>query len=169
MSTGGLWRVGLIVLGCLVLVNVGAQSHTVFEVTYDQPAVISANGEISCEGPGLSTVDLAPGQPAVPWLPAHFVTEPLISGTLSLQIISADTLDLAHPLPPIQPRIITSDTSHQPDWVPPHPETYRTDRWLPEESLRWIDEGHLHSHAIASLEWCPFRFNPVRQQLIIIR
>ncbi len=169
MYYGWLWRVSLIVLGCLVFGNVGAHSHTVFEITYDQPLVIKANGGISSEGTGLSTIDITPGQPLVPWLSSRFGTDQLNGGELSLKILSADTLNLDQPLPPAQPRIITSDTSHQPDWVPPDLEIYGADRWLPDQSLRFTDLGQLHGQTITSLEWCPFRYNPVRRQLIIIR
>ncbi|GAB4325746.1 MAG: hypothetical protein Kow0074_19730 [Candidatus Zixiibacteriota bacterium] len=169
MFIGGLWRTILITGFCSLVLNVRAHSHTVFEVTYDQPVMLTAEGSIfPSEGIVVST-ESEPGHPDLPWKTARFAMEGIDDQPVRIRIIEADTIRLTKPIPPAQPRVITSDTAHQPTWVPADPSVYNSDLWFPPQNIRIIDSGVLHSHGIATIEWCPFRYNPRLGRLIVIR
>jgi hypothetical protein len=109
------------------------------------------------------------GEPDLPW---QVVSAPLkweLQGSLEVTILEADTLSLSHFVPPRQPDRITSDTTVPPPPVAMGPGIYGVEQWYPGKPLRMSDAGHINGQPLASIAWCPFRYNPVRNRLIVIR
>ena len=110
--------------------------------------------------------------PGEPMLPCKVAVLPgrLTSGDyIEIRIIDADTLELPVLLPPRQSDLITSDTASPPVWIGFQENVYSTDIWYPRVQVLQFDHGRIHGHSATSVVWCPFQYNPVTSQLVVIR
>jgi hypothetical protein len=53
--------------------------------------------------------------------------------------------------------------------VPPDPEVYGTDAWYPQDGVASSITGRISGQGVTGVTWCPFQYNPVGQQLVVIR
>lgn len=162
-------QLGVIVV-LTVSLHVRSWSHEIFEVEFSEPVdrSVSATDIFALADhylPSLSN----PGEPALPCKLAFLPKKLASSRSLSLTAIQADTLNLINPLLPRQPDIITSDTASAPRPVGFEPDIYERDIWYPRSPLTRWDSGQIGQQEVSTLVWCPFRYNPARNQLIVIR
>ena len=150
--------------------NVGSADHGVYEVRLD--ARINADNAIR-ELEKLRNATPAgvnePGQPDLPWLTA-IIPDVGEGGTprYRLTVLVADTVQLSEPILPAQPDVVSSDTSGPSEWIPPDPIVYGSDAWYPQEDLASPTSGRVRGRAATSVLWCPFRYNPLRHELMVI-
>lgn len=161
----------------LLLVCLGAgQGHSAVRV-YEIGSSISLSGaSISSDGrftylPDFPfTIGSKPGEPSVVWISESlnwdYSTDDL---QIEFQIAEADTFDLSLPLAPAQRDLKSSDTSTLPSFTSPDPAIYDSDSWFPAEPVRLGEAGQFGGAGQVSILWCPFRYNPVSQKLIVVR
>jgi len=151
--------------------SAGAPSFAVdriYEIRCSDPVALSAAGgfwRLVDDGDLAGPI----GAPALPW---RIVTLPVAvppECAPKLVILAADTVLLPGTLAPRQLDMVTSDTATPPPPVAPDTTIYNHDCWFPKQNLRAEISGQFGDQAVASLHWCPYRYNPVRNQLIVIR
>ncbi|MBI5867579.1 MAG: T9SS type A sorting domain-containing protein [candidate division Zixibacteria bacterium] len=151
--------------------SLGMADHGVVEVRFDGPISISNPlADLANLTAGATVGHGHPGEPELPWIN---VVIPHVDGSgtanWELSIIGADTLALRECIPPIQPDIVSSDTSQPVAATPSDTGVYNTDAWYPATGVIEVQRGSIVGTSASSLVWCPFRYNPVRQELIVIR
>ncbi len=162
-------QLGLVVV-LTVSLHLRSWSHEIFEVEFNEPvdrSVTAADIYALADHflPSLSE----PGEPALPCKLAVLPGKLDQSGALTLTVLAADTLELTQALMPRQRDLITSDTASAPPPIGIEPEIYGQDVWYPRNPLSRWDGGQIDHQGVSTLVWCPFQYNPVRNQLIVIR
>ncbi|MBI3871613.1 MAG: T9SS type A sorting domain-containing protein [candidate division Zixibacteria bacterium] len=109
------------------------------------------------------------GSPALPWRSITIAEAWPESAQPIFEILAADTLILPKSIEPGQPDIITSDTASEPASVPGDTSIYGHDLWFPAQNVRSQNSGEFAGQAITALAWCPFRYDPIRNELVVIR
>ncbi|HUU44549.1 MAG TPA: C25 family cysteine peptidase [Acidobacteriota bacterium] len=161
-------RLVILVLGVACLASPSFAFHTAYEVTNEEPVRwdLAADGFLHLDI--SSDIPLAAGVPDPGWRTVAIPEAWPLDCDPRLTVLDADTLLLPHRLAPLAGDWITSDTATPPPLPVPDQGIYSADRWFPEAPVRIETSGRLGGSSIASLSWCPLRYNPVRGELIVI-
>ncbi|HEX9751648.1 MAG TPA: C25 family cysteine peptidase [candidate division Zixibacteria bacterium] len=108
------------------------------------------------------------GEPDLAWK-TLVVPGAVATDELRLEILESDTLEINGQLAPWSGDMPTSDTATAPIRLSPSPEVYGIDRWYPDAPVSVLSSGAVGETAVTALAWCPYRYNPGRNQLIVIR
>ncbi|MEW5700784.1 MAG: C25 family cysteine peptidase [Candidatus Zixiibacteriota bacterium] len=143
-------------------------SDEIFEVRYDRPAQWRESDGFSWltdEGDLTGPV----GAPAVPWLALALPVTWQPETAWTVTVVAADTFSVPAPLAPQQPDVRTDENGVQPEWVLPDSQVYGIDEWFPPCNVRWETRGRFDGTTVTALSWSPYRYNPTRRQLVVIR
>ena len=170
MKIGGLARI--LALACLLVhaLTMVGQANTVFSVSYNNAIPVEQSGTVLFDPGTMVPASVAPGDPQLPWQVAYLDGNGTIgTGPFSLVILEADTLHLASPLAAHQPDVRTSVDAAAPIPASANPAIYNSDSWYPSEPVEQLDRGHVSGAPIETVAWCPFRYNAVRNLLVVVR
>lgn len=167
----GIWGVVLL----LVCLEAG-QGHSAVRSYEIRSSITLTEASITTDGrfSHLPEFDRAigskPGEPSVVWLFESLRWDPSTENLkIEISIAEADTYDLSLPLAPAQRDIVSSDTSTVPSFPSPDPVIYESGSWFPADPVRVCDAGRFGEAGLVSILWCPVRYNPVQQKLIVAR
>lgn len=71
------------------------------------------------------------------------------------------------PLPALAPDTRTDGLGRDSGPAPAYDPT--SDRWYPSAAVASAGSGTVHGTSVTGLSWCPFRYNPSREMLIVVR
>ncbi len=109
------------------------------------------------------------GAPSLPWKMAVTTDNVGSSGEPGLVVLAAETLAVDGYIPPAQPDQISSDTSQPRPEVASDDSIYVRDVWYPNGGVLAFPPGEIMGRNAAAFLWCPFRYNALRGQLIVVR
>lgn len=151
--------------------RIGIADHEVFEVRFEgQVRAANLLTDLTQLLAGAAAGNNLPGEPDLPWV-SFIVPNAVDVGKAdwAVTIITADTIALHEMIPPAQSDVISSDTSLPPPATPADPRIYNNNAWYPTIGVTELHRGDIHGTSASSFIWCPFRYNPVRQELLVIR
>ncbi len=110
-----------------------------------------------------------PGTPDLPWFGTKILL-PLGEEATEIQVelSSPQALKLSHPIAPLQPQYPFSDPVIHPR-VGPDPAAYLRDSVYPATAHNGLNTQFLAGHPINFTAVCPFRYNPVTNELTFYR